>query len=76
MALTREQIRALVDDIAAKARAKREAGLCAWVDCERPALGDRSFYFFGDDHCEEHARQAEIECLEDAQTDDAAGREP
>lgn len=52
---------------------KRAAGICIWIDCKDRALNDRSKLFFGDDHCEKHAREAEIEVLEMEQDDDKRG---
>lgn len=53
---------------------KRDKGLCVEPECTALALKDNSALFFGEDHCEQHARHYELEFLIEDQEDDANGR--
>lgn len=70
--------RAILDKAEADLAARRAAGLCIHLDtngeytCTAPPLGDRA-RLFGCDHCEQHAREAELEMLVEDQQDDADG---
>lgn len=69
------RIKAGIAEAARELDAKSAAGICQWVGCDLPAARvPREVLFFGDTHCAEHARQAEIECLADDQDDDAASK--
>lgn len=66
----------VIDMASEEMKRKRDAGICTDPECNKPALKDDSVYFFGDDHCEEHAKKAELECLIDDQKDDMRGKLP
>ncbi len=76
----REALRAYIDNVLEQASAdmkrKRDAGICIEPECNTPALKDDSVHFFGMDHCEEHAKKAELECLIEDQEDDMKGKAP
>lgn len=74
LAKLQARIRAILEKAQTEEKAKRDAGLCVWPNCVKAALKDNSQLFFGMDHCDEHARKAEIEALLDEQEDDANGR--
>lgn len=76
----KKRVREILDKADADLRARRKAKLCVHLDtagqftCDEPPLGETSRYFFGDDHCEQHARQTELDMLAEDQADDAAGQ--
>lgn len=67
-------IRGILHEHSKDTRRKRAKGICVEPDCNAPALNDRTKLFFGDDHCEEHAKEAELSLLIEDQKDDEKGR--
>ncbi len=72
--LSREEIRlyivGILQEHSRETRKKRAAGICVFPECNAKALNDRTVLFFGDDHCEKHARESELECLAEDQQDE------